>query len=95
MEEHGDASVQGYWASFELGNLVSRRQEGGTDGVHQQDQVGSWQDSLDTLQAAKHHVKMLKGDGGEEICDFQKSEDLVLDRGMPWWRSLNWPLNMV
>jgi len=56
-----------YWPSFELGNPVPRRQDGGIDGVYQQDQVGSWQDSLDTLQATKHRVKMLKGDSGAEI----------------------------
>lgn len=77
------ASLQDYWARYELDNYVPVRQERAAGGVYQQHQAESRQGTLASIREPKHHMKIHRRDPKVGARGNQDPADLKIDRGRP------------
>jgi len=80
-----------------LDGIMSYRQEGSTNGVHQQDQICSGRDPLASFCDPKHRLKFHKSEVDDLFRMPLNPEDAGNDSKlseMTWWNALNVSLNL-
>jgi len=92
LEKHGNASFQDCWSFTELDGPLSSRQEGLSEGLYRQDQIGCKQDSMASVW--DHPGRCLKFYRGNDEAGTGKIKGpgipgANLELFKPWWKALD------